>query len=288
MGKMLYIALNGREEFSMSIEKTSLANDDLMAVMQQAALEAGHEIMRFYETGCEISLKPDASPVSEADHVAEEVILKALRAYLPDVPVVAEEEMAAGDGPLEIRNRFFLVDPLDGTKEFVLRNGDFTVNIALIENGIPVSGVVYAPVSRRLYCGSPSGAWQYDVQPEALSEAIRLQVRECGEQKTAVASRSHNTPETDAYLQEQAIASCVSVGSSLKFCLLAAGQADVYPRFSRTMEWDTAAGDAVLRAAGGKTLTLDDQPLTYGKRNQPSDSDYANPFFIAYGGAGPV
>ena len=272
----------------MTTEKTSLATDALMVVMQQAALEAGHAIMRFYEAGCEVMLKPDASPVSEADHVAEAIILKSLRAYLSDVPVVAEEEMAAGDGPVEISDRFFLVDPLDGTKEFVLRNGDFTVNIALIENGFPVSGVVYAPVSGRLYCGSPSGAWQYDVQRGALGAKTSLHVRECGEQKTAVASRSHNTPETDAYLREQAIATCVSVGSSLKFCLLAAGQADVYPRFSRTMEWDTAAGDAVLRAAGGKTLTLDNQPLTYGKRNQSADCDYANPFFIAYGGIKPA
>lgn len=272
----------------MTTEKTSFATDALMAVMQQAALDAGHAIMQFYETGCEISLKPDASPVSEADHVAEAIILKQLRAFLPEVSVVAEEEMAAGDGPVEIHDRFFLVDPLDGTKEFVLRNGDFTVNIALIENGVPVSGVVYAPVSGRLYCGSPAGAWQYDVQPDLLAAEIRLSVRECGEQKTAVASRSHNTPETDAYLREQAIVSCVSVGSSLKFCLVASGQADVYPRFSRTMEWDTAAGDAVLRAAGGKTLTLDNQPLTYGKRNQQPESDYANPFFIAYGGSEPA
>ncbi|HWD14517.1 3'(2'),5'-bisphosphate nucleotidase CysQ [Pseudochrobactrum sp. sp1633] len=272
----------------MSTEKTSLANDALMAVMQQAALEAGFAIMRLYEAGCEITLKSDASPVSEADHVAEAIILKHLRAFLPDVPVVAEEEMAAGNEPADIGERFFLVDPLDGTKEFVLRNGDFTVNIALIEDGVPVSGVVYAPVSRRLYCGSPSGGYQYDVLQNAPTHETRLKVRDCGAQKTAVASRSHNTPETAAYLQEQAITSCVSVGSSLKFCLLAAGQADVYPRFSRTMEWDTAAGDAVLRAAGGKTLTLDDKPLTYGKRNQLPESDYANPSFIAYGGADPV
>lgn len=269
----------------MTTEKTSLATEKLMAVMQQAALEAGQAIIRLYEAGCEVALKPDASPVSEADHIAEEIILKALRAYLPDVPVIAEEEMAAGDSPVEIKERFFLVDPLDGTKEFVQRNGDFTVNIALIEDGVPVSGVVYAPVSARLYCGSPAGAWQYDMQPDATAIETRLSVRACGMQKTAVASRSHNTPETDAYLREQAIVSCISVGSSLKFCLLAAGQADVYPRFSRTMEWDTAAGDAVLRAAGGKTLTLDNQPLIYGKRNQQTDSDYANPSFIAYGGA---
>lgn len=272
----------------MKSDKASFADADLMAVMQQAALEAGHEIMRFYENGCAITFKPDASPVCEADHAAEAIILQHLRAFLPDVPVVAEEEMAAGEGPVVVRERFFLVDPLDGTKEFVLRNGDFTVNIALIEQGKPVAGVVYAPVSRQLYCGSAAGALQYHVCPDTrqdtLTDEVVLRVRDCGAQKVAVASRSHNTPETDAYLREQAITSCLTVGSSLKFCLLAAGQADVYPRFSRTMEWDTAAGDAVLRAAGGKTLTIDGQPLTYGKRNQLSECDYANPSFIAYGG----
>lgn len=267
----------------MTSDKPSLASVDLMAVMQRAALEAGHAIMRLYENGCAIHLKSDASPVSEADHVAEAIILKHLRAFLPDVPIIAEEEMAAGVSPDAVTERFFLVDPLDGTKEFVLRNGDFTVNIALIEQGVPVAGVVYAPVSKQLYCGSSAGAWQYHVEQDILSEAVHLHVRECGTQKVAVASRSHNTPETDSYLREQSIASCLTVGSSLKFCLLASGKADVYPRFSRTMEWDTAAGDAVLRAAGGTTLTLDDELLTYGKRNQSADCDYANPSFIAYG-----
>lgn len=268
----------------MTRDRSSLASHDLMAVMQRAALEAGHAIMDLYANGCAITVKEDASPVSEADHAAEAIILNHLRAFLPDVPIIAEEEMAAGISPDEISARFFLVDPLDGTKEFVLRNGDFTVNIALIEHGVPVAGVVYAPVSKQLYCGSSAGAWQYHVEADVLSEAVRLHVRECGTQKVAVASRSHNTPETDNYLREQAISSCLTVGSSLKFCLLAAGQADVYPRFSRTMEWDTAAGDAVLRAAGGTTLTLDDELLTYGKRNQLADCDYANPSFIAYGG----
>ncbi|WOC15773.1 3'(2'),5'-bisphosphate nucleotidase CysQ [Pseudochrobactrum sp. MP213Fo] len=267
----------------MKSDMASLANADLMAVMQRAALEAGHLIMQFYENGCEITMKADASPVSEADHAAERVILRHLRAFLPEVPVVAEEEMAAGNGPLAIDTRFFLVDPLDGTKEFVLRNGDFTVNIALIEHGVPVAGVVYAPASGKLYCGSPAGAQQYHVQQDRLTDEVVLRVRACGEQKTAVASRSHNSPETDDYLLTQNISSCLTVGSSLKFCLLAAGQADVYPRFSRTMEWDTAAGDAVLRAAGGSTETIDGKPLTYGKRNRVDDCDFANPYFIAYG-----
>lgn len=271
----------------MTTEKTSLADEALMAVMQRAALDAGQVIMRFYEAGCEVTLKPDASPVSEADHAAEAIILKHLRAYLPEVTIIAEEEMAAGGVAGATDKRFFLVDPLDGTKEFVQRNGDFTVNIALIENGVPVAGVVYAPVRQKLYCGSPAGAWQYMIQHNGLHDLQPLKVRNCGAEKVAVASRSHNTPETEAFLQAQAITSCVSVGSSLKFCLLAAGEADIYPRFSRTMEWDTAAGDAVLRAAGGKTLTLDDSPLTYGKCHQPDESDFANPFFIALGGGQP-
>lgn len=256
----------------------------IMAVLEQAALAAGAVIMQFYATDCAVSLKSDASPVSEADQAAERIILEALRAHFPDIPVVAEEEMAVGLSPDLIQTRFFLVDPLDGTKEFLQKNGDFTVNIALIERGVPVAGVVYAPACGKLYCGSGQGAWYYITRENTLTEKTPLQVRACGMEKIAVASRSHNSPETDAYLQAQAIHSCLTVGSSLKFCLLASGQADIYPRFSRTMEWDTAAGDAVLRAAGGRTLTLDGMPLTYGKRNQRADCDYANPFFIAYGG----
>lgn len=271
----------------MAGNQNSLATAELMAIMQQAALEAGRQIMHFYAAGCVVTFKPDASPVSEADHAAEAVILKYLRGFLPDIAVIAEEEMAACSAMKQIGSRFFLVDALDGTREFVQRNGDFTVNIALIEQGVPVAGVVYAPVRKHLYCGSAAGAWQY-VADQAQSLVLRhgqpLQVRAGGQEKIAVASRSHNTSETDAYLREQAITSCISVGSSLKFCLLAAGKADIYPRFSRTMEWDTAAGDAVLRAAGGKTLTLDNALLTYGKRSlQPAD-DFANPHFIAYGG----
>ncbi|MFK4825213.1 3'(2'),5'-bisphosphate nucleotidase CysQ [Paenochrobactrum sp. BZR 588] len=256
----------------------------LLQELELAALEAGREIMRIYAAGCDVSQKDDQSPVTEADQLAEKLILKRLRAFAPDIPIVAEEEMAAGLSPQELGARFFLVDPLDGTKEFVKRNGDFTVNIALIENGVPVLGVVYAPVGGRLYIGGSNGAVKVLVD-DAGQELSRtaIHVRQAPEQITAVASRSHNTPETDACLQNYGIETCVSVGSSLKFCLVAEGQADLYPRYSRTMEWDTAAGDAVLRAAGGLSTTLDGKPMLYGKRGQVYDCDFANGFFIARG-----
>lgn len=267
-------------------EMTSAAFDEalLLQELELAALEAGREIMRIYAAGCAVLEKADQSPVTEADQAAEKLILQRLRAFAPDIPIIAEEEMAAGLSPQELGARFFLVDPLDGTKEFIGRNGDFTVNIALIENGVPVLGVVYAPVGGRLYLGGSSGAVKVLIDDEGreLSRAS-IHVRHAPARLIAVASRSHNTPETDACLKNYAIETCVSVGSSLKFCLLAEGQADLYPRFSRTMEWDTAAGDAVLRAAGGLSATLDGAPMLYGKRGQADDCDFANGFFIARG-----
>ncbi|MGU3574332.1 3'(2'),5'-bisphosphate nucleotidase CysQ [Brucellaceae bacterium C25G] len=256
----------------------------LLKELELAALEAGREIMRLYADGCDVMEKADHSPVTEADQRAEALILQRLRAFSPDIAIIAEEEMAADIAPQDLGARFFLVDPLDGTKEFINRNGDFTVNIALIENGCPVLGVVYAPVSGRLYSGSSSGAVKVLVDEEhcEISRQI-IRVRQAPERLIAVASRSHNTPETDVFLERYPVETCVSVGSSLKFCLLAEGQADIYPRFSRTMEWDTAAGDAVLRAAGGLSYSSDGEPMLYGKRGQLHDCDFANGFFIARG-----
>ncbi|MGH6760508.1 MAG: 3'(2'),5'-bisphosphate nucleotidase CysQ [Phyllobacterium sp.] len=257
-----------------------------MAILESAALAAGQEILRIYENGCDVTIKADSSPVTAADHAAEAIIVAALRSATPSIPVVAEEEISDGHVPGELGRHFYLVDPLDGTKEFINRNGDFTVNIALIENGAPVCGVVYAPVRGVLFVGSPSGAQEVHVDgngKQISRKEIGCRSREAG--FVAVASRSHRTPETDEYLAQYDVTDCVSVGSSLKFGLLARGEADLYPRFGRTMEWDTAAGDAVLRAAGGTTLTLDGKPLVYGKRNQPHDADFANPNFIARGKA---
>ncbi|WP_140984171.1 3'(2'),5'-bisphosphate nucleotidase CysQ [Asticcacaulis tiandongensis] len=248
------------------------------------ALEAGAEIMRLYDRGFAIETKSDDSPVTEADRAAEAIILKGLVALTPNIPIVAEEEAAAGRLP-DIGQRFFLVDPLDGTKEFISRNGEFTVNIALIENGIPTAGVVYAPALGRIFWGSENtGACTGEIVNGQIDNARPIRVRPApSEGLLAIGSRSHGAAETQAWLKAYKVRDFVSAGSSLKFCLLATGEADIYPRLGRTMEWDTAAGHAVLNAAGGKVTRLDGSPFLYGKRNQAEDADFANPNFVAFG-----
>ncbi|MCQ2006402.1 3'(2'),5'-bisphosphate nucleotidase CysQ [Rhizobium sp. NRK18] len=256
----------------------------MLKQLEQAALMAGRAIMDVYEAGPSVAYKDDASPVTEADERAEAIILDHLVRAFPDIPVVAEESVAAGKVPDIGSGDFFLVDPLDGTKEFINRRNDFTVNIALISGGVPVAGIVYAPARGVAYTGADGVANRLDVSPEFQIVAREvISVRPRGEALVGVASRSHNSLETEAFLAENGISDYRSVGSSLKFCLVAEGTADVYPRFGRTMEWDTAAGDAVLRAAGGVTVGLDGAPLPYGKTNQASDTDFANPHFIAWG-----
>ena len=220
--------------------------------------------------------KPDSSPLTEADLRAEAIITPALRALLAGVPVIAEEAHARGECQQRVGQggaAFWLVDPLDGTREFVARNGEFTVNIALVRDGEPVLGVVFAPALGRLYAGEHGrAAWLDD---EGGRREIRCrQVPAAG--LTVATSRVHgDRAAVDALLQGQPVAQHLSAGSSLKFGLLACGQADVYPRYGRTMEWDTAAGHAVLRAAGGEVLDLMGQPLTYGKPG------FENPHFVA-------
>jgi 3'(2'), 5'-bisphosphate nucleotidase len=253
---------------------------DLTPIM----LAAGAEILRIYATDFAVTDKSDTSPVTEADQRAEAIILENLKRLAPDIPVVAEEEAAAGRVP-STTTRFFLVDPLDGTKEFISRNGEFTVNIALVENGEPVTGAVYAPALGKLYWGGrDEGAFMADVVDGRLVQASPIRVRPApANGLSAVGSRSHGGEETQKYLEAFTIADFVAAGSSLKLCLLAEGKADIYPRMGRTMEWDIAAGDAILRAAGGRVETLDGQALAYGKRNQINDSDFANPHFVAFG-----
>ena len=240
----------------MSIGYGKLA-DELSA----AAREAGEAILAVVRRGFEVESKQDTSPVTEADRAAELIILAALARAAPGVPVIAEEEVAAGRIPAH-GDTYFLVDPLDGTKEFVRGGDDYTVNIGLIENGAPKLGVVFAPATGRLHCGCVGeGAW--------LDEGggrRPIQVRERGERLTAVASKSHLNQATIDYL-EAAVGACgyLSIGSSLKFCIVAEGQADIYPRLSPTSEWDTAAGHAVLLAAGGLVDGPDGGPLQYGK-----------------------
>lgn len=255
----------------------------LLPDLEAIALAAGVEIMAVYGTEFAVARKADNSAVTEADTRAEAVILEGLHRLSPAVPVVAEEQCAAGHYP-EIGSQFYLVDPLDGTREFIARNGEFTVNIALVAQGVPIAGVVYAPALGRLYSGAAgAGAFRRDFA--AAGTASRpIAVRPAPEAGlSAVGSRSHGSAETERWLSAFPVTDFVSAGSSLKFGLVAEGIADVYPRFGRTMEWDTAAGDAVLRAAGGIVLGPDGAPLVYGKASQPHDAPYANPSFIAYG-----
>lgn len=256
----------------------------MMGTFEQAALAAGSLILEIYDAGPNVLLKADRSPVTEADERAEAVIVGIISAVFPDIPLVAEEAVAAGHVPDTEGRPFILIDPLDGTKEFINRNPEFTVNIALIEAGTPVLGVVYAPAKGIAYSGSARGAEKLVIDADFKVVAReRIQVRPCKAPLVAVASRSHYSRETEQFLSDNGITERKSMGSSLKFCLVAEGEADVYPRFGRTMEWDTAAGDAVLRAAGGVTVGVDGEPLVYGKTNQSSDCDFANPAFIVWG-----
>jgi sulfate adenylyltransferase subunit 2/3'(2'), 5'-bisphosphate nucleotidase len=243
-------------------------------------IQAGAEILRIYATDFAVNGKADQSPVTEADGAAERIILEGLARIAPDIPVVAEEEAAAGRIP-QIADRFFLVDPLDGTKEFISRNGEFTVNIALIENGEPIRGAVYAPALGRLYWGARGeGAYVAEVRDGVSGPSKPIGTRlPPPEGLTAVGSRSHGGAETEDYLKAFHIHTFRAAGSSLKFCLVAEGEADIYPRLGRTMQWDTAAGDAVLRAAGGRVETLDGEPLRYGR----TTSGFDNPHFVAFG-----
>ena len=255
--------------------------EPMLSTFENAALEAGRKIIEIFRAGCAVSTKADATPVTLADHEAEIIILAHLSRDFPDIPVIAEESVAAGHVPDIAGRPFFLVDPLDGTREFVDKRKEFTVNIAYIENGVPLAGIVYAPALGVAFVGESGSAEKLHVGDDfTVNRREKIAVRDEPEHRLALASRCHNSPATDSFLKKHAISECTNIGSSLKFCLLAEGKADVYPRFTRTMEWDTAAGDAVLRAAGGTTLTLDGQPLGYGK---PGDPDFVNPDFISWG-----
>ncbi|WP_372891169.1 3'(2'),5'-bisphosphate nucleotidase CysQ [Rhodosalinus sp.] len=255
----------------------------LTEVMRRLALEAGDRIMDFYgAAGVEVRAKDDESPVTAADEAADALIAEGLRAAFPDVPLVTEEQ---ADTHAQEIDTFLIVDPLDGTKEFVKRRGDFTVNIAYVEHGLPVRGVVYAPARKRLFYTTATGRALEETtddrgahDPETVGETRRIAVATPDNAALrVVASKSHRDAETDAYIARYEVADTKSAGSSLKFCLLATGEADLYPRLGRTMEWDTAAGHAVLAGAGGAVVRFDDHTqLTYGKPG------FANPFFIAY------
>lgn len=251
----------------------------LVSVMRKLSLEAGDKIMEIYgQDDFDIKAKSDDSPVTAADEAADAIISEGLRAAFPDVMLVTEEQSATHSAS---GDTFLIVDPLDGTKEFIHRRGDFTVNIALVEEGVPTRGVVYAPAKSRMFFTQAdgqsveeTGAFAKDevgaIKPISVSNADNSALM-------VVASKSHRDQATDDYIAKYNVKDMKSAGSSLKFCLIATGEADIYPRVGRTMEWDTAAGHAVLSGAGGKVVRFDDlTPLKYGK------ADFANPFFIAY------
>ncbi|MCV6587136.1 MAG: 3'(2'),5'-bisphosphate nucleotidase CysQ [Marinibacterium sp.] len=253
--------------------------DSLIPVIRKLAIEAGAKIMEIYNADdFDVKVKSDDSPVTEADEAADALISAGLRAAFPDTLLVTEEQAAShttkGD-------TFLIVDPLDGTKEFINRRGDFTVNIALVENGVPTRGVVYAPAKNRMFFTLADGSAVEETgafDPEVIGETQPIRVSEPDNGALMiVASKSHRDQATEDYINKYSVKDSKSAGSSLKFCLVATGEADLYPRVGRTMEWDTAAGHAVLLGAGGKVVRFDDHSdLSYGK------DGYANPFFIAY------
>jgi len=253
--------------------------DDLIPVIRTLAIEAGNRIMEIYNSDdFDVKIKSDDSPVTAADEAADAIISAGLRAAFPDMMLVTEEQSeshkARGD-------TFLIVDPLDGTKEFIHRRGDFTVNIALVENGVPTRGVVYAPAKDRMFYTKADGQSVEEtgaMDPTSAGPTSQINVSQADNSALmVVASKSHRDAATDAYIGKYQVKDSKSAGSSLKFCLVATGEADIYPRVGRTMEWDTAAGHAVLNGAGGAVVRFDDHtPLVYGKE------DFANPFFIAY------
>lgn len=250
----------------------------LIPVIRRLALEAGDRIMEVYNgPDFDVKSKSDSSPVTEADEAADVIISAGLRAAFPGVTLITEEQ---ADSHALTASTFLIVDPLDGTKEFVQRRGDFTVNIAYVENGVPVRGIVYAPAKGRLFYTQADGAaveetGAFDKATPGAVTAMKVSVPD-NAALMVVASKSHRDAATDDYVGKYAVKDMTSAGSSLKFCLVATGEADLYPRLGRTMEWDTAAGDAVLRGAGGAVVRFDDHtPLAYGK------SGWDNPFFIA-------
>lgn len=253
--------------------------DKLTTVMRRLALEAGDCIMEIYNSDdFDVKVKSDDSPVTAADEAADALISAGLRAAFPDVALVTEEQSASHS---ERADTFLIVDPLDGTKEFINRRGDFTVNIAYVENGVPTRGVVYAPARNRMFFTLADGSAVEEtgaLDKAAMGDVAPIRVASSDNAALmVVASKSHRDQATDDYIGKYSVKDMKSAGSSLKFCLVATGEADLYPRVGRTMEWDTAAGHAVLAGAGGRVVRFDDHsPLIYGKEG------YANPFFIAY------
>ncbi|MEM9879408.1 MAG: 3'(2'),5'-bisphosphate nucleotidase CysQ, partial [Pseudomonadota bacterium] len=242
----------------------------LIHALLPVTLAAGRATLAVRARGADAMQKQDKSPVTEADQRAEQMIIAAIKAEVPDWAIVAEEAAAAGDLPDALTEFFWLIDPLDGTKEFIKGGTDFTVNIGLVQGQTPVLGIVYAPALGRIFYGATGhGAFAADVQDHVIKNPAPIAVAQAKTNAlNVVASKSHRDAETDAYLANKPVGNLVSAGSSLKFCLLATGEADLYPRFGPTCEWDTAAGHAVLNAAGGRVLQPDGAAFAYGKSSK--------------------
>jgi 3'(2'), 5'-bisphosphate nucleotidase len=268
---------------------TEISDAKLIDALAAAAVEAGEAILVVRRGGVSVEKKADASPVTEADRAAERVIAARLAEVVPSIPMIGEEAAYDGNIP-DIGREFFLVDPLDGTREFVKGGSDFTVNIGLVRDGLPVLGVIFVPVTGDLYAGvMGEGAWRADVKQGVIGPRRPMRVRPPPEGPVdVVASRSHRNRETDDYIARFDVRRLVPAGSSVKFCVLAAGEADLYPRMGPTMQWDTAAGEAILRAAGGSVVAADGSPLFYGRGAGAGQEAFRNPSFIATGGMNPI
>jgi 3'(2'), 5'-bisphosphate nucleotidase len=256
--------------------------NELAREFANIASEAGKLIMASRDCGVRVDVKSDGSPVTAADLQAENLIRDRLTGLLPDMAVIAEESFGSR-APARVPPRFLLVDPLDGTREFVAGRDEFTVNIALIDAGEPIVGAIFAPALAHLYLAGAT-AFHADIQPgEAVQDLTDLSVIGTSEIPgagiRAIGSRSHMDSETERWLRRLPVAELRSAGSSLKFCMIARGDADVYPRMAPTMEWDTAAGHAILTAAGGCVMDLNGAPLRYGKVNE----GFKNDGFVAWG-----
>lgn len=266
------------------------SNSSLVEPLISAALAAGEAILEVRRRGVSVEKKADKSPVTEADRAAEAIIKQALAVAAPGMPVVAEEAAYEGCIP-PVHDDFFLVDPLDGTRDFVRGGDDFTVNIGLLRNRRPSLGVIYVPATGRLFVGSVEGAeaWRTTVTGGVVGARAAMTVRgDVSGPLDIVASRSHRNVATEECIARFDVNRLVSAGSSLKFCLVACGEADLYPRCGTTMQWDTAAGDAILRAAGGRVITMEGEDLCYGPDGRQGADAYENPWFYATGGVDPV
>ncbi|MGI9402759.1 MAG: 3'(2'),5'-bisphosphate nucleotidase CysQ [Rhizobiaceae bacterium] len=249
---------------------------EILIALSEMVAGGGRIAMQHHCRLTEVLSKEDETPLTAADLAVDEYLCQALADRFPDIPVVTEERVTTHKLPIT-NGRFFLVDPIDGTKEFVAERGEFTINVGLIENGVPIAGAVCAPAIGRLFAGANDiGAFEGAFEDGSDNLSALVPSKPDNDGLNVVASRSHLTPETGAFIEANKVAGTVNAGSSLKFCLLAAGEADLYPRFGPTMEWDTAAGHAVLAAAGGFVEEISRVPLKYGK------PDYRNPNFIAY------